>query len=96
MANKKKPLKKQKIRNSEYYDMQLVLDELYAASVKGQRFCNLVELIKRPENIKLAYRNKIGVDDTSVLNDSTENIITLVTCVKNQPDYRWCVQAKAS
>ena len=89
-------MKKQKIRNSEYYDMQLVLDELYAASVKGQRFCNLVELIKRPENIKLAYRNKIGVDDTSVLNDSTENIITLVTCVKNQPDYRWCVQAKAS
>lgn len=94
MANKKKPLKKQKIRNSEYYDMQFVLDELYAASVKGQRFCNLVELIKRPENIKLAYRNKIGVDDTSVLNDSTENIITLVTCVKNQPDYRWCVQAR--
>lgn len=25
MANKKKPLKKQKIRNSEYYDMQLAL-----------------------------------------------------------------------
>ena len=25
---------------------------------------------------------KISVDDTSVLNDSTENIITLVTCVK--------------
>lgn len=39
---------------------------------------------------------KISVDDTSVLNDSTENIITLVTCVMNQPDYRWCVQAKAS
>ena len=33
-------------------------------------------------------------DDTSVLNDSTENIITLVTCVMNQPDYRWCVQAR--
>ena len=30
--------------------------------------------------------SKIGVDDTSVLNDSTENIITLVTCVMNQPD----------
>ena len=57
MANKKKPLKKQKIRDSEYYDMQLVFDELYAASVKGQWFGNLVELIKRPENIKLAYRN---------------------------------------
>lgn len=22
-------------------------------------------------------------------------IITLVTCVMNQPDYRWCVQARA-
>ena len=38
--------------------------------------------------------SKISVDDTSVLNDSTENIITLVTCVMNQPDYRWCVQAR--
>lgn len=38
--------------------------------------------------------SKIGVDDTSVLNGSTENIITLVTCVMNQPDYRWCVQAR--
>ena len=57
MANKKKPLKKQKIRNSEYYDMQSVFDELYADSVKGKRFQNLVELIQRPENIMLAYRN---------------------------------------
>ncbi len=38
--------------------------------------------------------SKISVDDISVLNDSTENIITLITCVMNQPDYRWCVQAK--
>ena len=38
--------------------------------------------------------SKISVDDTSVLNDGTENIITLVTCVKNQPNYRWCVQAR--
>lgn len=37
---------------------------------------------------------KSSVDDTSALNDSTENIITLVTCVKNQPDYRWCVQTR--
>ena len=37
---------------------------------------------------------KIGADDTSVLNDSAENIITLVTCVMNQLDYRWCVQAR--
>ena len=38
--------------------------------------------------------SKIGVEDTSILNDSTENIITLITCVKDQPEYRWCVQAK--
>ena len=38
--------------------------------------------------------SKISVDDISVLNDSTENIITLITCVMNQPDYRWCVQAR--
>ena len=57
MANRKKPLKKQKIRNSEYYDMQSVFDELYADSAKGRRFTDLVEIIRRPENIKLAYRN---------------------------------------
>ena len=37
---------------------------------------------------------KISADDTGVLNDSAENMITLVTCVMNQPDYRWCVQAR--
>jgi len=36
---------------------------------------------------------KISVDDLSVLNDSAENIITLVTCVMDQPSYRWCVKA---
>lgn len=57
MANKKKPLKKQKIRNAEYYDMQTAFDKLYADSVSGRQFRNLVELIQRPENIMLAYRN---------------------------------------
>lgn len=37
--------------------------------------------------------SKISSDDLSVLNDSRDDIITLITCVKNQPDYRWCVQA---
>lgn len=57
MANKKKPLKKQKIRNAEYYDMQTAFDKLYADSVSGRQFRNLVELIQRPENIMLAHRN---------------------------------------
>lgn len=36
---------------------------------------------------------KIAVDDLSVLEATTENIITLITCVRDQPDYRWCVRA---
>ena len=37
---------------------------------------------------------KIAYDDLTVLDDTADNIITLVTCVMNQPSYRWCVQAK--
>lgn len=37
---------------------------------------------------------KIALDDMTILNDSAEDIITLVTCVKDQPSYRWCVQAR--
>ena len=37
---------------------------------------------------------KIANDDLTVLDDTADNIITLVTCVMNQPSYRWCVQAK--
>ena len=37
---------------------------------------------------------KIAVDDVNVLSDSSENIITLITCVMKQPNYRWCVQAR--
>ena len=40
--------------------------------------------------------SKIAVDDGTVLNNSAENIITLVTCVMDQPQYRWCVQARAT
>ena len=36
---------------------------------------------------------KVTVDDLSVLNSSGENIITLITCVMDQPNYRWCVRA---
>ena len=39
---------------------------------------------------------KISVNDTSNLQGTRENIITLITCVRNQADkYRWCVQAEA-
>lgn len=39
---------------------------------------------------------KISVDDTTALQNTSDNIITLITCVKNQSDYyRWCVRAEA-
>jgi sortase A len=38
--------------------------------------------------------SKISNDDVSILDSTSENIITLVTCVMDQPQYRWCVRAK--
>ncbi len=38
---------------------------------------------------------KISVDDTTDLQNTSDNIITLITCVENQSDYyRWCVKAQ--
>ena len=52
---KSKP-KKSKIRYTEYYDLQDTFDGLYADSVKGKSFQNLMALISSENNIKLAYR----------------------------------------
>ena len=46
-----------RLRHNEYYSMQKTFDKLYAGSKQGKVFENLMELITRPENIKLAYRN---------------------------------------
>lgn len=37
---------------------------------------------------------KIPADRVAVLNGSSQHKLTLLTCVRNQPNYRWCVQAK--
>ncbi len=37
---------------------------------------------------------KIAATDVSVLSARDNDIITLITCVRDQPEYRWCVQAK--
>lgn len=57
MITEQRTLKKAKLRHAEYYGFQKVQDNLYEKSSKGKIFKNLVELIIRPENIKLAYRN---------------------------------------
>lgn len=49
---------------------------------------------KGTRTYKVFNIEKISVDDTSNLQGTSDNIITLITCVKNQADkYRWCVQA---
>ncbi len=39
---------------------------------------------------------KVAVTDTSGLSATSDNQITLYTCVENQPAYRWCVKAVAA
>ena len=56
MNSKKRP-KKQKLRNSEYYDMQEALDELHVKATEGKAFHNLMQIISCENNILLAYRN---------------------------------------
>ena len=53
----RKLLKRQKLRNNEYYDMQSVFDELYKNSLAKHEFKNLISIITTEENIRLAYRN---------------------------------------
>lgn len=57
MTGKKKLLKRQKLRNNEYYDMQSVFDELYENSLAKCELKNLISIITAEENIRLAYRN---------------------------------------
>lgn len=48
---------------------------------------------KGTRTYKVYHIEKISVNDTSNLQGTSDNIITLITCVKNQADYyRWCVQ----
>lgn len=48
---------------------------------------------KGTRTYKVFNVEKISVKDTSNLQGTSDNIITLITCVKNQADdYRWCVQ----
>ena len=52
-----KKLKKQKLRNSEYYDMQEIFDRLHLEAVNNKEFTDLMPIITCENNILLAYRN---------------------------------------
>ena len=49
--------KRQTLRNNEYYDFQVVQDQLYADSQNDKIFTNLMSKITNRDNVLLAYRN---------------------------------------
>jgi group II intron reverse transcriptase/maturase len=57
MTTKTKIKKKKALRHNEYYDMQNEFDELYKKGKSNFGFYNLMQYIKNPKNILLAYRN---------------------------------------
>ena len=70
-------LKKQKLRNNEYYDAQRIFDELYQKSKNNYKFKHLMKLIADERNIELAYRNikkNIGSKTSGTNNKSIEDI----------------------
>lgn len=55
--NETKTLKKQSLRNNEYYGTQASIDRLYEQSQKGYNFKHLMSLITSEDNLMLAFRN---------------------------------------
>ena len=47
-------LKKQKLRNAEYYNLQETFDKLYSDSRKGKRFTKLMPIILSEQNMLTA------------------------------------------
>jgi len=45
------------------------------------------------KNYVVTFAGKIPNNDWSLLEQTADNRITLITCVANQPEVRWCVQA---
>lgn len=78
-----KVLKRQSLRNNEYYGMQETFDKLYKDSQNNKKFKNLYELIVDRENILLAYRNikKNKGSLTRGINNST-----IMTIGEQQPE----------
>ena len=59
---------------------------------RGDRITYTTKLGTR--TYEVYYVGQINETDFSRLGRTSENIITLVTCVRNVPEMRWCVQAR--
>lgn len=85
-------LKKQKLRNAEYYDVQKTQDELYAKSTNDEIFGELMPLIMAEENIKLAYRTlkahngsyTPGVDGKTIKDFADMDEVDFVKIIQNK------------
>lgn len=60
LTSERQKSKQSKIRYAEYYNLQNILDGLYADSAKSKVFTHLMEIIVSEENIKMAYRTIKG------------------------------------
>lgn len=56
-AGERRILKRQSLRNNEYYDTQEIQDALYRKSKESHIFRDLIPIIIDDKNIALAYRN---------------------------------------
>ncbi len=89
---KKKPKKRQKLRNNEYYDIQEDFDTLYEKSKDGNKFRDLLTLICDERNILLAYRNikknkgskTKGVNSNTIIEIGENNTDKLIKYVRNR------------
>lgn len=69
----------------------------YFGEIHNLNYGDVIKLTtkKGTRTYKVYNIEKISVNDISNLQGTSNHIITLITCVRNQPDYRWCVQAQA-
>lgn len=90
-----KPVKRQKARNAEYYDMQKTQDMLYKQSLNRQNFYHLMDIIISDENIQLAYRNikknsgsnTAGTDKKTIKDLEKLTVEQIIALVRNK--LRW-------
>ena len=92
MTSETQTLKKQKLRNNEYYGIQCVFDKLYQQSKNGKIFKNLYAIIISDENILLAYRNikknkgskTSGTNNKNIIDIGNKEPQKLINYVKNR------------
>lgn len=79
-------IKKQKLRNNEYYDIQEMFDDLYdkAKNRNNYKFYKLMDLINSEQNILLAYRNIKKNTGSKTVGTNNKNIEYLGKLTNNE------------